>query len=192
MFPVTKGLFMFKKIGAIASKLPSIAWVIILPLMLAAFIGSIIGIFWLLANVEGFASAIMVFVGWLVFRWDSKTGIDKALTAGGIVFYTLMGIAIDQPGNYFFNQPIEWWQCSDGTHLVRGVDVTHPLPGRTDMTQNYTCQDDAGQIIRQIGLEKVILVRFVEYVVVAYFFLYTHSFWRMLRGKRRREDETTT
>ena len=59
---------MFNKLKSIFSNLPSIVWVVLLPLGLAALIGGIILIFFMLASVEGFASILILVIGFLVVR----------------------------------------------------------------------------------------------------------------------------
>jgi hypothetical protein len=160
---------------------PSWVWVFLFPLGIIAFIGSIIGFIYLLANVEGFASIIFILVGWGVGRGlaaasrsQSQTKIPGFVTGGAICFYALMGMAIDQPGNYFFNKPIEWFGCPAGTSLNREVDVSHPLPGRTDMVQDFQCFNAQGEQVGRASMDKVIGIRFLEYVLVAYFFMGVH------------------
>src|SRR5687767_322802 len=126
----------FKRINW--SKLPSIVWVFVILGGLFAFIASIIGLFWALANIEGFGSLIFFLIGYKFIRGTGNNVGDAII----ILFFALMGVAVDQPGNWLYNKPLEFWQCTDGTHLVRGVIVTHPLPGRTDVSQDFTCVDD--------------------------------------------------
>jgi hypothetical protein len=162
------------------AKLPSIVWVILIPIGLIAFIGSIILTFYLLANVEGFASIVMLLaalgtmkasVSYTKYQTKSESGSSFFL-ALGICFFALMGVAIDQPGNYLYNKPLEIFFCPENTRLERDVEVSHPLPGRTDMTQNFYCEDKNDNAIEGISVLNVILVRFVEYVIIGYLLIF--------------------
>jgi hypothetical protein len=176
------------------SKLPSIVWVILLPLGLIAFIGSIILIFNLVATVEGVASIIFLIIGFLTIGGASATtkfsGISEGKASGagfavavGIVFFAIMGMAIDQPGNYIYNKPVEWVYCQNGTSLSRGVDVTHPLPGRTDITQDFSCKDTNGVNKYEINMFGLLGIRFVEYVLIGYGLIGLHRLINILRQK---------
>ncbi len=160
------------------SKLPSIAWVIILPLGLIAFIGGIIITFNIIATVEGVVSVIFLIIGFFSFRSvvsfnSAETIQQKKLSkqffiASGIVFFALMGMAIDQPGNFIYNKPIEWAYCKEGTTLYRGVSITNPLPGRTDINQRFDCIDKNGNTKFEADMLGIIGIRFVEYVIIGY------------------------
>jgi uncharacterized oligopeptide transporter (OPT) family protein len=176
----------FSKVFTAISKLPAFVLVFLFPLGLIVFIGSIIMLFWALANVEGIASVIMVLAGFGMAKGLNSDLIEPThrpdgskepksfanlFTAGIIAFYALMGMAIDQPGNYFFNKPLEWFFCPTGSTLNREVTVLHPLPGRTDMIQDYTCRSlEEGKEVAQIGMGLIIGVRFVEYVIIGFGF----------------------
>ncbi|HYD35209.1 MAG TPA: hypothetical protein VD999_04035 [Vitreimonas sp.] len=168
---------MMNKLGKWLSGAPSIVWIILLVAGLCGFIGSIIFSFFLLANVEGLASLIIIGVGWLAVvgsvSLPDKTsqphsGAIDSFTKGALIcFYALMGMAIDQPGNFVLNYPLRWL-CPPATVISREVDVTHPLPGRTDITQDFRCVDASGKVIDRPSLFQVIGIRFVEYVIIAY------------------------
>jgi hypothetical protein len=156
---------------------------------IAALIGGIILLFYALSHIEGFASVLMIVIAWLVIRFASSDGEgtssstgQKMVVAGVITFFALMGVAIDQPGNYVYNRPIEWFFCPSGTDLHRGVDVTHPLPGRTDVTQDFTCLDPLENVvIDSPPIGGVIATRFVEYVLVAYGLIAVNRLYRRIR-----------
>jgi hypothetical protein len=157
---------------------PSWVWVFLFPLGIIAFIGTIIASFFVLSNVEGVASLIFILIGWGVgssLATDSDksavTPLSSILVGGAICFYALMGMAIDQPGNYFFNKPVEWFLCPEATTLERSIDISHPLPGRTDITQDFRCVEQDQRFVSRPNLFGVIGIRFVEYVLVAYFFM---------------------
>ena len=90
------------------------------------------------------------------------------MIAIGIVFFALMGMAIDQTGNFIYNKPIEIFYCSQDEYLNRGVDVTNPLPGRTDITQEFVCINKISGQKRYVDMGSVILVRFTEYIIIGY------------------------
>ena len=170
-------------------RLPSFAWIILFILGIAALIGGIILLFYALSNIEGFASVLMIVIAWLVIRFmssddtgsDSSTGQRLAL-AGAITFFALMGMAIDQPGNYVYNRPIQWFLCPSGTELHRGVDVSHPVPGRTDITQDFTCVDPRENVVVDSpAMGGVIAIRFIEYVLLAYLLIALNRVYRRIR-----------
>jgi hypothetical protein len=102
------------------------------------------------------------------YETNSKETGAGFITALGICFFALMGMAIDQPGNYLYNKPLEWLFCPANSTLSRGIDVSHPLPGRTDITQDFNCVSSDQKITKRIGPLEIMGVRFVEYVVIAY------------------------
>ncbi|MEP7103325.1 MAG: hypothetical protein ABI721_01275 [Candidatus Dojkabacteria bacterium] len=163
------------KLKNIVSNLPSIAWVILLPLGIFALIGGIIFLFFIISSVEGAASVIILIAGIFVIRGSDSINVKgvKEKSSGfmvgvGIVFFALMGMAIDQPGNFIYNKPIEVLFCPAGTYLSRDQIVSHPLPERTDITQDFDCVDSTGNAATSIDMWNVILVRFVEYVIIGY------------------------
>jgi hypothetical protein len=178
-----------KRVSTFLMSAPSWVWVFLFPLGIIALIGTIVLSFYVLANVEGVASLIFLIIGWgmaKAFTSDSelsaKTPGSSLMLGGAICFYALMGMAIDQPGNYFFNKPIEWLLCPTATSLSRGIDVSHPLPGRTDITQDFRCLDQSGELIARPSLFGVIGIRFVEYVLVVYGFMAVFQLLGSLSG----------
>lgn len=169
------------------SKIPSIGWVIIIPAAIALFIGGIGAFFFGLSEIEGLASVIVLIAGYFTMR-NTGNSFGNAMI---IVFYALMGMAIDQPGNIVFNKPLEIWQCPSETSLDRGVVVSNPLPGRTDITQNFKCVDSAETIIKPIDNGNVMIVRFAEYTIAAYIFMGLRSVRAKFR-KRKSADEDIT
>jgi hypothetical protein len=176
------------KLANFARQLPSIVWVFLLPLGVITFIGSIIFIFTTLATVEGVASLIFLALGLAYVRGAIKqpqsnksTRGDAFATAISISFFALMGMAIDQPGNFIYNKPIEVVACPANTSLTREVIVSNPLPGRTDMTQDFTCVDAANKPIERVSMFTVIAVRFVEYVFLGYLLLGVAKLGRQLK-----------
>ena len=170
------------------SKMPSIFWIIVIPLVIAAFIGGIIFFFTALSSVEGFASIIIFVVGFLAMR-GTGSSIANALI---ILFFAAMGVAIDQTGNKLYNLPIEMAECPDGTSLTRDEIVTHPLPGRTDITQYFACVDDDNRLVKEVGLGTVIGIRFAEYLGLGYAIIWFHQTRRWLKKRRGGDDEDYT
>ena len=170
-------------------------WIILIVVGIAALIGGIIGLFYGLSSIEGFASVLMIVVAWLVIRFGSSVSAEtasspgqKLVTAGMITFYALMGVAIDQPGNYLYNRPIQWFFCPSGTELHRGIDVSHPLPGRTDVTQDFTCVDPRENVVVDSpSMGGVIASRFVVYVLVAYGLIALNRVYMRIRRRRREQ-----
>ncbi|MCC6643520.1 hypothetical protein IT411_02120 [Candidatus Peregrinibacteria bacterium] len=155
--------------------IPSIVWVLLIPLGIVVIIGGIILGFQAIATIEGVASIIMIIAGFFVFRGlatdngqNGKSSDNQLFLGLAIGFYALMGMAIDQPGNFIFNKPVEMFFCPPGTAIYRDVDVNHYLPGETTITQNYQCFDSNGNIAKQIDMWPLIVIRFVEYVLMGY------------------------
>lgn len=151
--------------------LPSIVWVFIFVFGIIALIGGIIGTFILLGTVPGVASAIFLIIGFFYVTGPGmgtqSSPVDNVVRAIGVGFFALMGVAVDQTGNFIYNYPLRYF-CPEGTQLNRTTDVSHPLPGRTDLTQVFECFDANDKKVSQISLGYVIGLRFVEYIVLAY------------------------
>jgi len=160
-------------------------------------IGSIIGIIVLIANVEGVASIIFLILGVLGAGIFSKSPPMKSSFGIGIFvgFFALMGASVDQAGNYFYNKPVEYILCPDGkpveyilcpdgTSLNRSVDVLHPVPGRTDMIQDFTCFDSNNQPVERLNMFAVIGIRFFEYVLIGYLLLFLRNLIWRFRSKK--------
>jgi hypothetical protein len=79
----------------------------------------------------------------------------------------LIGAVIDQTGNLFYNKPVEWCNCDSGTSLNRKTNVSHPYGGKTIYTQDFTCYNQHGEMVKQINLVWRLLIRFVESVIIA-------------------------
>jgi hypothetical protein len=166
------------------SRVPSFVWLIIFAGGIVLAIGTIVGLFYGLAAIPGFASIIFLLIGFFVIR---NTGSSMG-NAAMIGFFALMGVAVDQPGNPIYNVPVGIWQCPDGTELNRGINVTNPLPERTDITQDFSCVDDSGEVVKRIGMEYVALVRLIEYVLIGYLFMGINGIRRRLRGGTQDDD----
>jgi hypothetical protein len=190
----------YQKISGFVWGLPSIAWVVILPLLLAGFIGGIIAIFWGIATVEGFASVVLLVIAILVISGANTTyeayPVDAAKKAGkgagfalavGISFFALMGMSVDQTGNYLYNKPLDLIYCTDDTRLVRGVIVTNPVPGRTDINQDFNCVNDDDEVVKSIPIGKVFIYRFIQYVILGYILVYGNKIIRTIWAVSRKD-----
>lgn len=166
------------------SRLPSIVWILIFIGAIVGFIGAIIGSFYVMTHVEGVVSLIFLIIGYFVFKGLSSEmvqgGVGSFMVAVAVTFYALMGMALDQTGNAFFNYPIHY-MCPAGTHFNREVVTLHPLPGRTDVVQNFSCVNASGSKVTRIDMLQLIGLRFIEYVLIAYAFLYFHRVLRYLQ-----------
>ncbi len=168
---------------------------------LIVFIGGITLIFFGIATIEGVASILMLIAGYLAFRftapWDStevfsnKSGMSSFLVAIGVGFYALMGMAIDQPGNFLYNKPLEILFCPAGSQLVRDTITLNPLPGRTDILQDFPCvtkfvtAEEDVRVVKRIGMFEVIGTRFIEYLVLGYFLLWLGNFMAKRKNRGR-------
>ncbi len=74
--------------------------------------------------------------------------------------------------------------CPDGTDLRRGADVTNPRPGTTVITQDFTCVDDAGDVVEEISALPAMGVRFVEYIGLGYLLLWLNRLYVRMRLRR--------
>jgi hypothetical protein len=168
---------------SIWAKLPSWAWVFIGMGAIALLLLIIIGSFYSLAHFEGVASILFLIAGGLVFRVFSGTAPSNntALRAILIGFFALMGATIDQTGNYLYNKPVEIWMCPDSTSLQRSTVTSHPLPGRTDMTQNFTCYKEDVPV-EMLDMLPILGIRFLEYMLLAYLLIGLR--WLVWRYKR--------
>ncbi|RYZ27917.1 MAG: zinc ribbon domain-containing protein [Chitinophagaceae bacterium] len=167
------------------SRLPSWAWIFIGVGGIGLFILLIIGSFYSLAHWEGFASIIFLVLGVFAFRVfsgqpPSNIPVIRAIAIG---FFALMGATIDQPGNLIYNKPVETCLCPTGSQLQRSTITTNPLPGRTDMTQDFTCVLD-GKPVESINMLAVMGIRFLEYLVLGYLLIGLRwLFWLYKKGR---------
>lgn len=168
------------------SKLPSIAWVGIFLLGMASIIGFFIGLIWVVSHVEGFMSVVFLLIGIPLFFKLAKGQKLNSLALGGIIlFYALMGMALDQTGNALYNKPLDLL-CPKDTSIHRSVDVLHPLPGRTDFIQDYSCYNREGTRVSEIWILHVVGLRFAEYLILAYLLYGIGKLYFWLRGEERK------
>ena len=171
-----QGISRLSKIKSFLSKLPSFVWVILFPLGIILFIGFIIILFYLMSHFEGFVSILMI-ISFFISAKFVKIDFPKKETfkgfwlAAGILFFAVMGMALDQTGNVLYNKPLEMLFCPRETQLARDVYVRNPLPERTDYVQRFDCVDGSNQVVYSINMFQIISVRFVEYIIIAYILL---------------------
>jgi len=130
-----------------------------------------IAFIYLISHFEGIASIIFLVIGWYVFGTFAKSEKRNSLVLGGAIgFFALMGMAIDQPGNFIYNQPLAL-TCPAGTYYNRSVSTLNPLPGRTDFVQKFQCFDKEGKSAYSIPMGIILLTRLGEYILLGYFLL---------------------
>jgi hypothetical protein len=168
-------------------KLPSLLWILILALGLIAFIGGIIGSFWALATIEGVASFLLLIGGWLAIRSFGSNGqrSEPIVRAIALLFFALMGMSIDQPGNFIYNKPLEWVLCGSGQEITKEVEYSNPLPGTTYITNEFQCIDQISkEKIRSISVPEIIVSRFVEYLILGYLLIYISKVYDRIKIKQ--------
>ena len=169
-------------------RLPAWVWIIIIVVAIGGGIMAIIGSFIALATVEGVASIVLLVLGVIGFGvapLREPDGKNPILRAIGLSFFALMGASVDQPGNYVYNKPVEYFMCPSGTGLGRDEDISHPLPGTTYITQEFTCYNAEGDKVKEIHPMAVAGARFIEYVFIGYLLLALRSLiWRVKNNTR--------
>lgn len=175
-----------EKFSGIKSRIPSWAWILIFLCALAVFIGLITGTFYVISHVEGVASIIFLVMGIVsfgVFPLRKPKKLNPLIRAVGIAFFGLMGAAVDQPGNFIYNQPIGFCLCDNSSTLERRTDTFHPLPERTDYRQVFMCIDNTGNSVKTINEFIIAGFRFAEYMLIGYLLLlFRFFFWRLKHG----------
>ncbi|MCB1177256.1 MAG: zinc ribbon domain-containing protein [Leptospiraceae bacterium] len=164
-------------------KIPSWAYIFIfiggIGLVIGSFILFTVGI----AYLEGFASLIFIVLGFLILAPLVGKNSNNLMKGGAIAFFSLMGMAIDQTGNYIYNKPIEIIYCEKDEKISRTVDVSHSFPGRTDMTQDFKCVNKENQVQYRIPILPIIGIRFLEYIILAYFLIWVRKFYDTRKKK---------
>ncbi|WP_147456761.1 zinc finger Ran-binding domain-containing protein [Leptospira yasudae] len=157
-------------------KLGTFGWALIILVGLACVILLPILFIVALSNVEGLASAILLIAGFYGARSALRSAFPDPAKAIFLVFFSIMGVAIDQPGNYLYNYPMNFL-CPEKTTVTRNLVVTHPLPERTDMTQAFLCKDENENEFYRIPMLHVLGIRFLEYSILGIFFLLVQGFF---------------
>ena len=87
-------------------RIPSGLWLLIMLLGLVLVIAIPLVFIYVISHFEGISSIIFLVIGWFTFGTFARQDKRNPLIMGGaILFYALMGMAIDQPGNIIYNQP---------------------------------------------------------------------------------------
>jgi hypothetical protein len=172
--------------GKLTDKIPSFLWIPIIVGAIALFIGGALALFYGLGYVEGFGSLLILVAGWFGFRVGNNSDELKLGSFGlalGISFFALMGMALDQTGNFIYNQPMEWIFCPENAELMRETIKRGARGGGITLTQNFACVAQNGEIIRQISGFEHYAFRFVEYVIIGYILLYSSRLYSWIRGQ---------
>lgn len=170
--------------------LPSFVWIILILGGIAALIAILLGGLIALSTIEGIASILLLGIAWVAIRAGNHSAPTKQRTQTdsfgiglGIAFFALMGLAIDQPGNYLYNRPLQWLFCPANTELVREAEIRHPRDGTTQIIQDFQCVDDDQRSIRQISVVEMLAVRFSEYVLIGYLLVWANQLYTRLRSR---------
>lgn len=157
-------------------KVPSFVWILAIVAAVALFIGGMIGGFYVITHVEWVGSIFLLLAAWGVLRFGANAPEIKSDGTGGkiglailITFFAMMGVALDQPGNFIYNQPMEWLFCPADSDLLRDVVRRAARGGGVSVEQKFTCvATGGGQVLRTIGMWEMIFFRFFEYVALGY------------------------
>lgn len=173
------------------SRIPSWLTAIIVILAAFAFIGFNILLVVGISSFEGIASTVFMAIGILMFivfplRRKTTASSGQSILGAVVVFFALMGAVIDQTGNFAYNKPVEWSSCPAGSSLDRKTDVNQMYPGKTFYSQDFTCYDLLGNAVKQINIFWVLLIRFVEYLVLALILIIIQRLIQQLRENRAR------
>ncbi|MBM9577811.1 hypothetical protein JWG45_11685 [Leptospira sp. 201903070] len=170
----------FQKIGTLGT----FGWILIILLGLGAVIITPILLITAISHLEGFAGLLLLIGGYFGARSAIRSQFGPPAKAVFIVFFSIMGMSLDQPGNYLYNFPFRYF-CPSSTTMQRSVQISHPLPGRTDRTQAFSCYDQNAKEISRIQLPAILGVRFMEYFLIAGILLFTQS-QLSLRGRSKK------
>jgi hypothetical protein len=170
-------------------KIPSFLWIPIIVAAIALLIGGVMAFFFGLSYVEGFGSLLILALGWIGFRSGNNTpsaDVGSIGIAVGITFFALMGLALDQTGNFIYNQPMEWIFCPENTELARETIQRGARGGGVSMSQNFTCaSSNNGEILRKITVFEHLAYRFIQYVVLGYILLYASRIYGKIKTSRK-------
>ncbi|MBM9500382.1 hypothetical protein JWG44_09000 [Leptospira sp. 201903071] len=164
--------------------LGTFGWILIILLGLAAVILTPILFIAAISHLEGFAGSLLLIGGYFGARSAIRSQFGPPAKAVFIVFFSIMGMSLDQPGNYLYNFPFRYL-CPSSATIQRSVQISHPLPGRTDMTQAFSCFDTSGKEISRIQLPAILGIRFTEYLLIAGILLLVQA--RLLSRQRSKE-----
>jgi hypothetical protein len=168
------------------NKIPSFLWIPIFVGGVALFIGGALALFYGFGYVEGFGSLVILVLGWLGFRAgnnsDEKDVGGSFGVALGITFFALMGMALDQTGNFIYNQPITWIFCPDGSEIMRETIQKGARGGGISLSQSFTCVAQSGEIVRRLGMFEHLAYRFAQYVALGYVMLYASRIYGKIKN----------
>lgn len=170
---------------SLTGKIPSFLWLPMIVGAAALLIGGSLAIFYAAGYVEGFASVILLILGWWGFRIGNNSDdfvVGGLGTALGIAFFALMGMTLDQPGNFLYNQPMEWLFCPENSELARATIQRGSYNG-VSLSQNFACIDRTGGAARAIAGYEHFGFRFVQYVLIGYVLLALSRIHSRLRKK---------
>lgn len=172
-------------------KIPSFLWIPIIVGAIALFIGAWLGFFYGIGYVEGFGSLIILVLGWIGFRVGNNSKdleIGNFGIAIGITFFALMGMALDQTGNFIYNEPIQWIFCPENTELTRETISRGVRGGGVSLSQNFACVTDGGEVVRKISGSEHFAFRFVEYIVLGYILLFASRIYGKIKRSGKAEE----
>lgn len=161
--------------GKWTEKIPSFLWIPIIVGAIALFIGGIFAVFYGIGYVEGFGSLILLGLGWIGFRVGNNSDSLEAGNLGiaiGITFFALMGMALDQTGNFIYNKPLEWIFCPETSELTRETISRGARGGGVTLSQNFSCVAENGEVLRKISGFEHFAFRFLQYILIGYILLY--------------------
>ena len=171
-------------------KVPSFVWILVIVTAIALFIGAMIGGFYAITHIEWVGTILMLLCGWGCLRFGANSPEIKSDSALGkvglailITFFAMMGVALDQTGNFIYNKPLEWIFCPADSELTRDVVRRAARGGGVSVEQKFTCvAENGGQVRRTIGMWETLLFRFFEYVVLGYALLGLSRLYSRIRG----------
>jgi len=171
-------------------KIPSFVWILIIVAGIALFIGAIMGGFYLFTHIGGAGSIFMLVCAWGALRVGANTPEIKSSRIGlGILitFFAGMGVALDQTGNFIYNEPLEWIFCPADSELTR--DVLHRAVRRgVSVEQNFACVAETdGRVLRTISGWELFFFRFFEYVALGYVLLFLSRSYTKIKGVPQRK-----
>jgi hypothetical protein len=172
----------------LSEKIPSFLWIPIIVGSIALVIGGMLAFFYGIGYIEGFGSIMILVLGWLGFRVGHNSDDLQMGSFGialGITFFALMGMALDQTGNFIYNQPLEWIFCPADSELTRETIQRGVRGGGVSLNQSFTClAQNSGEVLRKITGFEHFAFRFVEYVVIGYLLLGLSRLYSWLKGTK--------
>lgn len=132
-------------------------------------------LYYFTAHFEGVASILFLIAGFAFYKTSQKDLVleNYRFAIGFVILFAFLGMIFDSSGNFVYNKPIEKL-CSVGDELVRDVviveGVSHDDPDV--YANNFSCFSIAeNKIVYEIPRWKTLGIRFLEYVLLAVFFV---------------------